>query len=102
MYARFPKGRWAEIATAEKHTDEGNAAWSRLQEEFIESFFDEKAEVASAAKASRTPEPGLAGAVATQGWATAGHRHGGAKAIVFAISAKSGWIIHNECMIRQL
>lgn len=41
MYVKFPKERWPEIAKAEALTPEGNIIWTKLREEFINTFFTE-------------------------------------------------------------
>lgn len=40
MYVKFPKERWPEIREAEALTDEGDAVWRRLREEFTAAFFE--------------------------------------------------------------
>jgi anaerobic magnesium-protoporphyrin IX monomethyl ester cyclase len=39
MYVKFPKERWDEIRLAEEFSDEGNAKWRELKEEFVKTFF---------------------------------------------------------------
>jgi hypothetical protein len=41
MYVRFPKERWPEIRRAEALTPEGDAAWTRLRDEFLATYFQE-------------------------------------------------------------
>ncbi len=41
MYVKFPKDRWSEIKQAESLTPEGDAAWARLRDEFVTTYFQE-------------------------------------------------------------
>ena len=41
MYVKFPKDRWPEIRRAEALTPDGDAAWNRLREEFLDTYFQE-------------------------------------------------------------